>query len=97
MSFSVQYDASTDAQTTGFVYGRGENFCFADSSAKFRILGGTLNAKTDYRSDPFGYYNQAGLPNADWADSENCHSLLFRPDFDFQNFGSPILRGQPWP
>jgi len=94
---SFSYSSNYDATTTAYVYAHGVNFSFADSSAKFRILGATFNAKTDYRSDPFAYYNAAGYPNASWTDGQDCHSLLFMPDFDFQNFGSPVLRGQPWP
>ena len=97
LSFTVQYDNQTEMQTTAYVYGRGLNLSFADSSAKFRILGGTLNAKTDYRSDPFVYYNHAGLPDGDWVDGQDCHPLLYRPDFYFQNYGTPVARGLPWP
>jgi prepilin-type N-terminal cleavage/methylation domain-containing protein len=85
---------------TMYVHGRGIIVGFADTSARFRAIGANVRAagstatvRTDFRNDPFLNYDQNGRANAEWQDSNFCHSLLFRPDFDFQNFGIPIPLG----
>jgi len=64
----------------------------ADGSAKFRKLGMNVLGRTDYRSDPYSQYATNGsVPGmVGWYDEYMCHAMLFRPEFDFQNFGSPI-------
>jgi len=67
---------------TYWMFSQGGNFAFADSSAKWRRLGATLNPNnTDYRVDPFTGYNAQGSPGFYWWDG--CHAWLFRPDYDF--------------
>jgi prepilin-type N-terminal cleavage/methylation domain-containing protein len=65
-----------------WVYGKGANFSFADSSSKFRNLGMQLTpADTDWTQDPYTGYNAQGFPGFYWWDG--CHAWLFRPDYDF--------------
>jgi prepilin-type N-terminal cleavage/methylation domain-containing protein/prepilin-type processing-associated H-X9-DG protein len=68
----------------------GVNVSFADSSAKFRRIGANVRGRTDFRNDPFSQYTSGGDWQAAWWDSSYCHPLLFRPDFDFGDYGSPI-------
>ncbi len=76
-------------QSSVWMYGMGANAAMADGSAKFRRMGGNVNGKTDYRTDPYSSYNSQGIPAAGWNDDYWCHTLIFRPDFDFENFGTP--------
>ncbi len=84
---------------TMWTHGRGMVVAMADTSARFRPvaqnvrpIGSTTRVLSDFRTDPYFNYNTNGLPAGEWQDSNFCHSLLFMPDFDFQNFGNPI----PW-
>lgn len=71
-------------------YGNGHNVVRTDSSAKFQRAAMNVGGRTDFRADFFSQYDSAGRPGAEWQDSNFCHALLFQPDFDFQNFGTPI-------
>jgi prepilin-type N-terminal cleavage/methylation domain-containing protein len=73
-----------------WVFGNGMNVAMADSSAKFRKLGMNIEGKTDFKTDFYSQYDKAGIPGAQWRDEFNCHSILFRPDFDFSTWGSPL-------
>jgi len=75
---------------TMWMYGKGVNMAMADSSAKFRKMGMNINGKTDYRTDWLTRYNATGYGTAEWQDTNFCHTMLYMPDFDFQNFGTPI-------
>ncbi|MGV3619061.1 MAG: type II secretion system protein [Fimbriimonas sp.] len=67
------------------VHSGGLNYAYADSSAKYRKVGVPNSNQTDPRTDPFARYanNEA---TRSWYDQYGCHSYLFRPDFDFQNW-----------
>lgn len=71
-------------------FGNGSNYAYADGSAKFRRMFANANIKTDYRTDPFTQYNAKGETLMSWADENYCHPLLYAPDFDFEDFGSPV-------
>jgi prepilin-type N-terminal cleavage/methylation domain-containing protein/prepilin-type processing-associated H-X9-DG protein len=71
-------------------FNNGSNYAYADGSAKFRHMFGNVNGKTDYRTDPFTEYDSQGDTQVSWADENYCHVLLFRPDFDFVNYGNPV-------
>ncbi|MEI7577541.1 MAG: prepilin-type N-terminal cleavage/methylation domain-containing protein [Armatimonadota bacterium] len=87
---------------TFWVHGRGMVNVFTDTSAKIRRMGGNTRAPgvttgtvlSDFRTDPFYNYSATGQANGEWQDSNFCHSLLFQPDFDFQNFGTPVRYGK---
>ena len=66
-----------------WMYNKGGNMGFADSSAKFRKFGATLSpGNTDYKTDPYTGYNAAGNPGFVWTDNIG-YPWLFRPDYDF--------------
>lgn len=73
-----------------WVHTGGINATMADTSSKFRRIGSNINGRTDFRTDPYSQYDARGLTYTRWWDTNFCHSLLFQPDFDFQNFGTPI-------
>lgn len=78
--------------TSMWLFGQGVNATYADSHAKFtRVAGGPTNA-SDYRNDFWAVYGNNGVPSwNEWQDTNFCHTLLFMPDFDFTNFGTPVL------
>jgi len=73
-----------------WVHSGGINATFADTSSKFRRIGSNINGRTDFRTDPYSQYNAQGVSYTRWWDSNYCHALLFMPDNDFSNFGTPI-------
>jgi prepilin-type N-terminal cleavage/methylation domain-containing protein len=73
-----------------WVHQGGMNAGMADTSAKFRRIGSNIDGRTDFRTDPYTRYNAQGLTYTRWWDSNYCHALLFQPDFDFSNYGTPI-------
>ncbi len=73
-----------------WVHNNGINTTATDSSAKWRKIGGSVNQPTDYRNDFFTRYTTAGYGAQAWYDEGWCHPILFRPDFDFANYGVPI-------
>lgn len=77
---------------TMWVYGNGVNAVMADSSAKFqRVAQGPTN-RSDFRTDFWAQYDAGGRPRwSEWQDTNFCHTMLFMPDFDFQNYGTPVL------
>lgn len=70
------------------VFNGGANFGSADSSVKFRKLGipGNNVSLTDPRRDPFARYDGSN-PTFRYWEEKFCHVYLFRPDFDFANWG----------
>lgn len=64
------------------VFGNGENYVYADSSAKFKRLGMTLNGASDFRNDPWTRYDSAARPGGGWYDQYYCHIYSFTPDWD---------------
>ncbi len=83
-AFSVPFGFSM------WTYGKGVNVASADGSAKYRRVGSNVRGSTDYRTDWMTQYDEAGRSYTEWQDSNFCHTMLFQPDFDFENFGSPI-------
>jgi len=68
--------------TTLWMYSKGGNVSFCDTSAKFRKLGATLGpASTDAKVDPYTNYNSIGNPGSFWWDGH--YPWLFRPDYAF--------------
>jgi len=65
-----------------WMYNKGGNVTFCDTSAKFRRFGATLApGDTDYKTDPFTGYDTNGNPCCYWYDG--WYAWLFRPDYDF--------------
>lgn len=75
-----------------YIHGKGIVMSFSDTSAKFRRIGGNGSGSTDYKTDPFSKFTtyQGGNPDYEWKEQNQCHPLLFRPDFDFQDWGIPF-------
>jgi prepilin-type N-terminal cleavage/methylation domain-containing protein len=68
--------------TTMWMYSKGGNVSFCDTSAKFRKFGATLKpGNTDYKTDPYTGYDVNGNPGYFWYDGFNA--WLFRPDYTF--------------
>jgi prepilin-type N-terminal cleavage/methylation domain-containing protein len=66
-----------------WMYNKGGNFTFCDTSAKFRKMGATLApGGTDYKTDPYTGYDANGNPTSFWYDG--FYPWLFRPDYSFQ-------------
>ncbi|MBS1719891.1 MAG: prepilin-type N-terminal cleavage/methylation domain-containing protein [Armatimonadetes bacterium] len=89
-SVNGQWSGTLFPQFSYYVFNRGVNVTFTDSSAKFRRMGANINGRTDFRTDWMTNYNAQGVPSSEWQDTNFCHTLLFQPDFDFQNFGTPV-------
>ena len=68
----------------------GQVWTFADGHAKSQRVGANVNGKTDYRFDPWSMYRSDTSVRAEWQDTNFCHALLFQPDFDFTNYGTPV-------
>jgi prepilin-type N-terminal cleavage/methylation domain-containing protein len=71
-----------------WLYGRGQIWVGTDTSAKYRRFAGNIQGNTDYRTDPYSNYTADGRPQDLWRTENGCHSPLFAPDQDFQNFGN---------
>jgi len=68
--------------TSMWMYSKGGNMSFCDTSAKFRKFGATLSpGNTDYKTDPYTGYNSVGNPGYFWYDG--FYPWLFRPDYQF--------------
>ncbi|MBS1719298.1 MAG: prepilin-type N-terminal cleavage/methylation domain-containing protein [Armatimonadetes bacterium] len=70
-------------------------YAFADGHAKARRSGVYTTGLTDPRTDPFARYagnapDRTGGTPTRWWDQFYCHSYLFRPDLDFQNWDTPL-------
>jgi len=65
-----------------WMWSKGGNMAFADTSAKFRRFGATLSpGDSDYKTDPYTGYDANGNPGFFWWDG--FYPWLFRPDYDF--------------
>jgi prepilin-type N-terminal cleavage/methylation domain-containing protein len=75
-----------------WMFGQGMNATYADSHAKFtRVAGGATNA-SDFRNDFWAAYDANGVARwNEWQDTNFCHTLLFMPDFDYVNYGTPVF------
>lgn len=67
------YVAAVPITATYWTHSKGDVYGYADGHVKWVRMGG------DYRSDPYSGYDANGIPNGYWWD--NCHALLFRPDY----------------
>lgn len=81
--WSITYGITNN---TGWdVHSRGLNWCYTDSHAKWKGNGVYKTGNTDPRVDPHSQYD--GVFSAgQWYDQYFCHSYLFRPEFDFENW-----------
>ena len=67
---------------TMWMWSKGGNMAFTDTSAKFRRFGATLSpGDSDYKTDPYTGYDANGNPGFVWTDG--FYPWLFRPDYDF--------------
>lgn len=65
-----------------YIYGTGENWTYADTSAKFKKLGRQQLGASDFRNDPYSQYTTQGKPGGAWYDASYCHMYSFAPDWD---------------
>ncbi len=66
-----------------WMYSKGGNMTFCDTSSKFRKFGATLSpGNTDAKTDPYTGYDANGNPGFVWVDNAG-YPWLFRPDYDF--------------
>ncbi len=72
-----------------WVHGRSQVNVFADTSAKSRNMNGGVNQPSDFRTMFWSRFSASGTSSTEWQDNNFCHTMLFMPDFDFQNFGRP--------
>jgi prepilin-type processing-associated H-X9-DG protein len=80
---------------TAWMYGKGMNYAYADGHVAWHPIGANINIPTggtDYKLDPWGNYTSSGYGLGQWAEQDGCHPLLFRPDFDFTDYGTPVLQ-----
>ena len=81
------YDYFIYPNATQWIYGNSQVWSFADTSATSRRLAANINGRTDFKTDPFTNYTPQGVDReVGWYDQYYCHTLLFRPDFDFATF-----------
>jgi hypothetical protein len=71
-------------------------YSYADSHVKTRKSGVYTTGQRDARSDPFAYYlgkevDRFRAGGARYWDINYCHPYMFRPDFDFQNWDTPLV------
>lgn len=80
----AMYTKYDGAESSYWLYKRGQNWAFSDGHAKFRQFGSTFTPNhTDWRIDPWTGYNRDGHAGTYW--SNGCHAWLFRPDFSFED------------
>lgn len=75
---------------TQWVHGRGHIVAFADTSARYRNLNAAVGQRSDFRTMYWTRFRADGSSANEWQDTNFCHTMLYMPDFDFQNFGTPI-------
>ncbi|GEM_PF-4142098 len=81
------YDYFVYPNASQWIYGRSQVWVNADTSAKSRQLGMNIGGKTDFKRDPYTKYKANAVDSGNgWYDSSYCHTILFRPDFDFQTW-----------
>lgn len=73
-------------RVSAITYINGQNFCFTDSSAKFRVMGQAIDPRqSDYQRDPWATYQPGGIPEKVWYATfggSTCHPYIFRPDYN---------------
>lgn len=85
-------ELSNPSGASMWLFGQGMNATYADTHAKFtRVASGATNA-SDFRNDFWAAYDANGIARwNEWQDTNFCHTLLFMPDFDYQNYGTPVF------
>ncbi|MCH8977665.1 MAG: prepilin-type N-terminal cleavage/methylation domain-containing protein [Armatimonadetes bacterium] len=78
---SRMYVRFQHADSSLWLYKRGQNWTFTDSHAQYRAMGTIPDVETDHHLDPWLFYNNRGQSNTYWYDG--CHVYLFRPDYEF--------------
>lgn len=80
-------------ERTGWdVHSGGLNYAYCDGHVRWRPVGVNRRGETNPRIDPNAEYEgQRAL--GQWYDEFYCHSYLFRPDFDFENW-DPATRSR---
>lgn len=73
-----------------WMHNKGQVMVFTDSSAKWRNLNAAVGQRSDFKTNYWTRYQASGASIVEWQDTNFCHTMLFQPDFDFQNFGTPI-------
>jgi type II secretory pathway pseudopilin PulG len=73
-----------------WVYNKGQLVAYADGAAKWIPMSAPTFEPSDYRTMYWTRFSDTGVSITEWRDPLGCHSLLFRPDFDFEDFGTPI-------
>lgn len=88
------YDYYIYPNATQWIYGRSQVWVSADTSTRTRQIGMNIGGRTDYKRDPYSRYRAGGIDNSiGWYDNGYCHSILFRPDFDFANWPTAPREG----
>jgi prepilin-type N-terminal cleavage/methylation domain-containing protein len=97
---SATCDATKNGQSSSYtsnssgngydMYSGTATYAFADSHAKARRTGVRQTGDQDARTDPFARYDGEFVTARSW-DQYFCHPYLFRPDFDFANFGPRVI------
>jgi prepilin-type N-terminal cleavage/methylation domain-containing protein/prepilin-type processing-associated H-X9-DG protein len=89
---------TTNVSTLGWdMHNRTLTYAYADGHAKARPIGVYKDdMRQDARSDPFAFYRGQEVDRfrpggARYWDANYCHGYLFRPDFDFQNWDTPLI------
>lgn len=89
---------TTNASNLGWdMHNRSLVYSYADGHAKSRRIGVYQNnAQQDPRTDPFAFYlgqevDRFRPGGARYWDANYCHGYLFRPDFDFANWDTPLI------
>jgi prepilin-type N-terminal cleavage/methylation domain-containing protein len=79
-----------NSQYVQWVHNRGQVAVMSDTSAKFYNMNAGVNQRSDFRTSMWTRFSATGASTTEWQDTNFCHTLLFQPDFDFQNWGVPI-------
>ncbi|MBL8088044.1 MAG: prepilin-type N-terminal cleavage/methylation domain-containing protein [Chthonomonas sp.] len=89
-SSNISFWGYSRVKPSMWVFNKGMNAAMVDGSARFFPMGQNLGGDTDYRTDFRSKYDKNGYAEYVWKDENGRHPILFRPDFDFENFGSPV-------
>lgn len=93
---SISFYTSNSSNFGWDMHNRTFVYSYADSHVKTRKSGVYTTAQRDARSDPFAYYlgkevDRFRAGGARYWDINYCHPYMFRPDFDFQNWDTPLV------
>lgn len=79
------YDASQ------WIFRNGQLVAYADGSVRWVPQASAPMGETDPRVTPWAGISPAGHIRFFWRESHDCHPVLFRPTFDFQDFSDPVI------